>query len=105
MKRGNKKQPEERGRDKLESYRKEFRKLKKENEQLRKELAKAYNRDVELKEFFEEFEQIARESDVEPKQVRCPKCNSKNITEFEPREDIKYYDCNDCGARGKLNAK
>ena len=105
MKRGNKKQPEERGRDKLESYKKEFRKLKKENEQLRKELAKVSYRDSELKEFFEEFEQVARETELQEQKQKCPKCGSKNITEFEPREDIKYYDCIDCGARGKLDAK
>jgi len=104
LKRGNKKQPEERAREKLEDYKKEFRKLKKENEQLRKELARAFNRDVELKELYEEFEEMAKVETV--RKPMCPKCGSYEVTLLEKlRGNTDYYDCDKCGSRGQYRAK
>ena len=107
MKRGSKKVPEERSREKLEDYKKEFRRIKKENEQLRKELRRAQNRDVELKELYEEFEEVAQvEEPVMVRKPSCPKCHSYDVTLLEKlRGNVDYYDCNTCGARGQYRVK
>lgn len=106
MKRGNKKAPEERSRDRLEDYKKEFRRLKKENDQLRKQISRLENRDESLKELLEEFEQIAEEEKSRIKQVYCPKCKSTDITILgQLRDGIDYYDCNVCGSRGQYGKK
>lgn len=107
MKRGKQKVPEERAREKLEDYKKEFRRLKKENEQLRKELNRALIRDEGLKELYEEFEQVAKVEEQEMvRKPMCPECGSYQVTLLEKlRNNIDYYDCNHCGARGQYRAK
>lgn len=106
MKRGNKKVPEERARDKLEDYKKEFKRLKKENEQLRKELHRLQSRDESLQELLEEFEEIAKEEKNRIINPKCPKCGSHDITMLgQLRDGVDYYDCNTCGSRGKYDKK
>lgn len=102
---GNRKVPEERNRDRIEDLKAENRKLRKEVQQLRKHLNRNFHREEYLQEIFEEVE-IEREknSAVEHK-PKCPKCGSNEVEVVEKlRDNIDYYFCQNsaCNARGPI---
>lgn len=98
-----KKAPEERSKDKLETYRSEIRKLRKQVAQLQKENQRLMNRDESIKEFVEEYEHLETQRQIEEAIPRCPKCKSHHITILSKlRDDIDYFVCSACSARGPL---
>ena len=105
MRKGNRKIPEERNRDRIEDLKAENRKLRKEVQQLRKHLTRNFQREEELQHLFEEV-QIERHHDVqESGKPKCPKCGSNEVEVVQKlRDDIDYYFCQNsaCNARGPI---
>lgn len=101
--RGLKKVPEERNREKIESIKAEMKRLRKQVAYLQKENQKLRNRDESIKEFVEEYEHLEVQRQVEESIPRCPKCKSHHIKILPKlRGDIDYYVCDACPARGPI---
>ena len=95
--------PEERNRDKLDKLVAENRKLRKEVAQLKKQLARVYNREEEIKEIMEEYEQAQAEDILPTKKPQCPQCGSYDVLIMEKlMNNVDYFSCNGCGGRGKV---
>ena len=108
MRKGNRKVPEERSRDRIEDLRADNRKLRKEVQQLRKHLTRTFNREADLKDLFDEVEIDVRQNDPIKSKPKCPKCGYNQVQIVEKlRDDIDYYFCQNsaCNARGPVNAK
>lgn len=105
---GQRKVPEERNRDRIEDLKSENRKLRKEIQQLRKHLNRTFQREEELQNLFEEVEINLNETQLSETKPQCPKCHSNNVNIVEKlRDNTDYYFCQNsrCNARGPINAK
>lgn len=105
MRKGNRKVPEERNRDRIEDLKAENRKLRKEVQQLRKHLNRNFQREEELQSLFEEVEIDRHETAATEHKPSCPKCGSKEVEIVEKlRDNIDYYFCQNsaCNARGPI---
>lgn len=108
MKRGRSKIPEERNRDRLDDLKSENKKLRKEIQQLRKQLNRTFHREEQLDELFEEVNIDLHENNEKLLKPTCPKCGSADISVIEKlRNDLDYYFCQNstCNARGPINGK
>jgi predicted RNA-binding Zn-ribbon protein involved in translation (DUF1610 family) len=102
MKKGRSRIPEERHKDKIEDLKAENRKLRKEIQQLRKELTRTFVREETLKELYEEVESNLERVEVEIK-PSCPNCGSKKVNIIEKLMNGKdYYFCQECNTRGPV---
>ncbi len=100
--RGRQKVPEERFKDRLESYRAEIKRLRREVARLTKENNRIHGREADIKEILEDIEVIKEvEIELEESVFKCPSCKSKNVSIMEKLHGNKdYYVCNKCNARG-----
>lgn len=95
--------PEERRRDKEDKLIAENRRLRKQVAQLQKQIAKIHNREIEVQEIMDEYEQHQRETDVIEGKPQCPMCGSYEVSIMEKlMNDLDYFACGACGGRGKL---
>lgn len=105
MRKGQRRVPEERSRDKIEDLKSENRKLRKEVQQLRKHLNRTFQREEDLQHLFEEVE-IDRHENIDAKRTPyCPKCGGNEVQVVEKlRDNIDYYFCQNskCNARGPI---
>lgn len=102
---GTRKVPEERSRDKIEDLKSENRKLRKEIQQLRKHLNRTFQREEYLNEIFEEVEIEREKITTQDHKPYCPKCGSKEVQVVEKlRDNVDYYFCQNsyCNARGPI---
>lgn len=107
MKRGRQsnKIPEERQKDKDNTLRAENRKLRKQVSQLQKQLARMHGREEDIKDIMEEYEELQKDTELKETKPQCPMCRSYDIAIMEKLvNNIDYYSCNVCSARGKLRA-
>jgi len=105
---GHRKVPEERNRDRIEDLKSENRKLRKEIQQLRKHLNRTFQREEELQHLFEEVEINLGKAEIVDTKAQCPKCGSYDVNIIEKlRDNIDYYFCQNsaCNARGPINGK
>lgn len=105
---GHRKVPEEKNRDRIEDLKAENRRLRKEVQQLRKHLNRTFQREEELKHLFEEVEINLNHSEIVETKPQCPKCGSHDVNIVEKlRDNIDYYFCQNshCNARGPVNGK
>lgn len=106
MKRQGRKIPEERSRDKIEDYKGEIKKLRKQVSQLQKENQRLRNRDEGLQDLIEEFgheQQLAEETVViGHSKFSCPHCHSSNVKLLSLRYEDSHYNCNECGKTGPV---
>jgi hypothetical protein len=95
--------PEERNRDRIEKLAAENRRLRKEVQQLRKELSKMVSKDDDFKELLEEFQAEVKEQEISDTSTRCRSCGSKRVSIIKKlRDDLDYYFCEECEARGPI---
>lgn len=106
MKRQGRKIPEERSREKIEDFKGEIKKLRKQVAQLQKENQRLRNRDEGLQELIEEFghaQELAEEAAISStRKFYCPHCSSSNVRLLDLRYEQSHYNCNECGKTGPV---
>lgn len=94
--------PEERRRDREDKLLAENKRLRKQVSQLLKRLARIENREVEVQEIIDEYEQNSRDNEVVKAKPQCPLCGSYDVGIMEKlMNEIDYFSCNTCKGRGK----